>query len=144
MAQQDQRAADLGADGAGGAINAATNNMQAIAGEIFDISKQSFEHTTQTLEKLRNAHGMDEVVAIQTNFMKEAFERAAQHARRFGELIAIFPAEITKTYQDAWLKSVNTAVQATETVSQTAAENVDRFSEATRKSASTYDRRESG
>jgi hypothetical protein len=56
------------------------------------------------------AHGVDEVAAIQADFMKEAFE----HGRKFGELVAAFPAEITKTYQEAWLKSVSAATKATE------------------------------
>ena len=115
MAQQDQRA--TGTEGAASAINAASKNMQAIAGEIFELSKQSFELTTQTLEKLRNARGVDDVVAIQTDFMKEAFERAAQNARKFSELIATFPVEITKSYQDVWLKSVGDATKATEKAS---------------------------
>ena len=109
MAQQDQKATapdNEGAanafDGAVNAVNATSKNMQAIAGEIFEISKQSFEHTTQTLEKLRAVHGMDEVLAIQTNFVKEAFEHAAQHAQKFSELMTACQAEITKTYQDAW------------------------------------------
>ena len=150
MAQQDQRAADPGngaaaspIGGAMNAFNAASRNMQAIAGEIFEISKQSFEHTTQALEKLRNAHGMDEVVAIQTEFVKEAFEHAAQHGRKFSELMTAFPAEITKTYKEAWLTSLNSTVKATETASQTATENIERFSEAAKKASNVFDHRES-
>jgi hypothetical protein len=148
MAQQDQKATapdNEGAanafDGAVNALNATSKNVQAVAGEIFEISKQ-FEHTTQTLEKLRAAHGMDEVLAIQTNFVKEAFEHAAQHAQKFSELMTACQAEITKTYQDAWLKSVRT-VKATEEASQTTAESVDRLSDAARKAANVFDRRES-
>ncbi|MGH6813195.1 MAG: phasin family protein [Methylocella sp.] len=125
MAQQDQRTG-TGTEGAAGsfgsavnalsmsALNATSKNTQAIAGEILEISKLSFELTTKTLERLRNAHGMDEITAIQTDFMNEAFETAARHARKFSELIAAFPAEITKTYQEAWLKSVSAATEATE------------------------------
>jgi len=150
MAYGDQKAtaaADQGAaspmEGTLNAFSATSKNIQAVAGQIFDISKQSFEHTTQTLEKLRNARGMDEVVAIQTNFVKEAFEHGAQHARKFGELMAAFPADLSKTYQDAWLKSLDNTVKATESASQTAAENIDRLSEATRKAANIFDHRES-
>jgi hypothetical protein len=128
MAEQDQRASGTGTEGAAGSfysavnalsmntLNATSKNMRAIAGEILEVSKQSFELTTKTLEKLRTAHGVDEVAAIQADFMKEAFEHAAQHGRRFGELVAAFPAEITKTYLGAWLKSVSAATKATETV----------------------------
>src|SRR5262245_61289895 len=34
-----------------------------------------------SVEKLRGARGMDEVMAIQTNYMKEVFENATQHER---------------------------------------------------------------
>jgi hypothetical protein len=94
-------------------LNATSKNLRAIAGEILEISKQSFELTTKTLEKLRTAQGVDEVAAIQADFMKEPFEHAA-HGRKFGELVAAFPAEITKTYQEASLKSVSAATKATE------------------------------
>jgi hypothetical protein len=110
MGQEDQRATATGANDtssalecAVSALNATSKNMQAVAAECFEISKQSFEHATQTLEKLRGAHGMEEMMTIQTNYVKEAFENAAQHARKFGELMAVFPTEITKSYQDAWL-----------------------------------------
>jgi phasin family protein len=125
------------------AFNATSKNLQAIASEIFDISKQSLEHATQTLEKLRNARGIDEVVAIQTSFVKETFEHAVKHAQKFNEFLTSFPAEITKTYQDAWLNSVNSTVKATETASQTAVENIDRLSETARKAANIFDHRES-
>ena len=76
MARQDQRAMAPGNEGtasvfdsAVNALNATSKNMQAIASEFFEISKQSFEHTTQTLEKLGTARGVDEVTAIQTNLV---------------------------------------------------------------------------
>jgi hypothetical protein len=150
MADEDEKstgAANQGAtspmEGALNALNTTSKNMQAIAGEIFDISKQSFEHTTQTIEKLRNARGMDEVVAIQTDFIKEAFEHAAQHARKFSELMGAFPASLTKTYQDAWFKSLDNTVKATESAGQTAAEKTDRPPDATQKTSSIFNRRES-
>jgi phasin family protein len=150
MAQHDEKATGAGSEYAGStvegamsAINTTSKNMQAIASEMLEISKQSFAHTTQALEKLRQARDVDEVVAIQTNFVKEAFEHAAQHARKFSELMTAFPAQITKTYQDAWLKSVNSTVKATETASHTAAENSDRLADAARKTSNVFDPRES-
>jgi hypothetical protein len=78
-----------------------------------------------------------------TNFVKESFENSTQHARMFSELISGFPSEISKSYQEAWLKAVNAAAQATQEASQTAAENVKSFSEAARKSSNAFERRES-
>lgn len=137
------RAAASAMDYALSAVNVASKNMQAVAGECFEISKQSFEHATQTWEKLRGAHGMDEVVTIQTNYLKEAIENATQHARKFGELIAAFPTEITKTYQDAWLKAMSAGMEAMQSAGKTASETVASYSEAAKKSSPVYQRRES-
>jgi phasin family protein len=136
MAQPDPQAtsATTGIDLAVNGVTATSKNLQAFAGEIAQMSKESLEHATETIEKLRNAHGIDEILAIQTSFMKEAFEHAAQHTRKFSELIAAFPMELTKTYHDAWTKSVKAAVQTTEGAGQTVAANVERISDAVRKS----------
>jgi hypothetical protein len=148
MPQQDQTTAEetrsaAGAfDTAANAVNAMSKNIQAIAGEIFEISKQSFEHTTEVMEKLRNARGVDEVLTIQTNFVKEACEHAAQHAQKFSELMAALPAEMTKSCQDAWLRSLNSAMKVSETASQTASENIERFSEAAKKTSNIFNHRE--
>jgi len=139
MGQDDMRAtpndtAASAIESAVGAMNAASKRMQALAGECFEISKQSFEHATQTLEKLRGAHGMDEVMSIQADYVREAFENATQHARKFGELMSSFPSDLTKTYQDTWLKAVNAAVQSTQTANKAASETVDSYTESARQS----------
>lgn len=122
MGHDNQRATAMDAtasaiEGAFHAMDAASHRLQAMAGECFEISKQSFAHASQTLEKLRGARSMEEVVAIQADYVKEAFDNAAQHARKFGELMAVFPNDFTKTYQDAWLKAVNNAVQKMQSAS---------------------------
>ena len=121
MGQDSQQAAASAIEGAMNAMNAASQKMQALAGECFEMSKQSFEHASQALEKLRKARGMEEVIAIQANYVKEAFDSATQHARKFGELMSVFPNEFTKTYQDAWLKAVDTTVQTMHKAGQSAA-----------------------
>jgi phasin family protein len=148
MGLEDPKAAGFGVamsamECAVSAVNAASKNMQAVAGECFEISKQSFEHATQTWEKLRGAHGMDEVMTIQSNYVKEAIENATQHARKFGELMAAFPTEVTKTYQDAWLKAMNAGMEAMQSDGKTASETVASYSEAARKSSPVYGHRES-
>ncbi|SFK17817.1 phasin family protein [Methylocapsa palsarum] len=135
MTQQDERlsAGKTGMEEAVSGMAATTKNLQAFAGEVAQMSKESFEHATQTLEKLRGAHGVEEIVTIQTNFVKEAFEHAGQYTRRLGELMSTLPLEITKSYQEAWLKSVSTAIRSAEEVGQSAVSNVERFSDSVRK-----------
>ncbi|WOJ89310.1 phasin family protein [Methylocapsa polymorpha] len=135
MAQQDPQGkpAAAGIDAAVNGVTATSQKFQAFAGEIAQMSKQSLEHATETIEKLRNAHGLEEILAIQTSFVKEAFEHAAQHTKKFSDLFAAFPIELTKTYQEAWTKSVDAAVQTTEAARKAVAANVERLSDAVRK-----------
>jgi hypothetical protein len=134
MAQPDREQPTLaGIDFATSSVSAASKNLQALASEIAEMSKQSLEHSTQALEKLRTARSMDEIVGIQTKFLKEAFEHAAQHTRRLNELLTTLPLELTKSYQEVLTKCVNAAVQTTEAASQAAATQAERFSESVRR-----------
>ena len=150
MTQDNEKAVGVGAEyaentveGAMSALTMTSKNIQAIAGEMLEISKQSFDHATQTMEKLRKARGVDEIVAIQTNFVREVFENATQHARKFSELMTAFPTQITETYRDAWLRSMDTTVKATETASKTAKDNIARAAEATRKASDVFEQAKS-
>jgi hypothetical protein len=146
MAQQDQVPAAVGTnhvslnavEGAMNAIDATSKHFQAVANEMFEMSKQSMDQATQALDKLRSTRVMDEVMAIQSDYVKQAFAYFTQHSRRFGELFMGFPGEITKSYQ-----AVNAAVQATQVASQTAADNVRSYSDAARKSSSAFENRNS-
>ena len=151
MAQQHQQATAVGTnhvtlnavEGAMNAIDATSKHFQAVANEMFEMSKQSMDQATQALDKLRSTRVMDEVMSIQSDYVKQAFAYFTQHSRKFGELFMGFPGEITKSYQDAWLQAVNAAVQATQVASQTAADNVKSYSDAARRSSSAFENRNS-
>ena len=51
----------------------------------------------------------------------------SQHARKFSEMMASFPLEMSKTYTEAWTKSLQTAADATKQAGEKADENVERF-----------------
>jgi hypothetical protein len=122
-----------GLEFASSSVSAASKNLQALATEIAEASKESFDHATKTLEKLRSAHSVEEVLAIQSSFVKEAFDKAAQHTKRFGELMTSFPLEMTKTYQDTMTKYVSAAMHSTEAAGKAMAANVERFSGAVKR-----------
>jgi phasin family protein len=112
MAQPDSKLtpATTGTEMAMSGFVASSKNMQALISELGEISQQSFEHGIQTFEKLRHARNIDQVFAIQTDFLKEAVEHVAQHTRRLGEIMSSGPMEMMKTCQEAMLRSGNTAV----------------------------------
>ena len=61
---------------------------QAIAAEITDYMKRSFEDSTQTMEKLMSAKSIEQALEIQTSYAKRAYEeymhqiRRSRHVRR--------------------------------------------------------------
>jgi len=114
-------------------FSASAKNIQALTGEIYETSRESFEHTLQAMAKLREAKSLDEVLVIQANYVRENYELALHHTERFSELLKPFPAEIAKSYQDAWFKSVESTVKAGETASEATFHNIDRLSDAVRK-----------
>ena len=54
-----------------GALSKAT---QAIATEVADYSKKSFEDGTKVMEKLLGAKSIDKAIEIQTDYAKTAYE----------------------------------------------------------------------
>lgn len=129
MSEINRSGAESAAELNAASVSAATRNLQAFAAEINEMSRQSIEHTTETIEKLRSAHGMAEVLAIQSSYVREAMEHVLQHTRRFSELLTAFPLELSKSYADLWSKSVKSAIQTTQDAGEKAVAEAERLSQ---------------
>jgi hypothetical protein len=129
MSETNRSGAESAAELNAASVSAATRNLQAFAAEISEMSRQSVEHTTETIEKLRNAHGITEVLAIQSSYVREAMEHVLQHTRRFSELLTAFPLELSKSYADLWSKSVKSAIQTTQDAGEKAVAEAERLSQ---------------
>ena len=127
-------AADLNAASA----SAATRNLQAFAAEFNEMSQQSIEHTKEAIEKLRNARGVAEVLAIQSGYIRESVEHVLQHTRRFSELLTSLPLEMSKSYAELWSKSMKTAIETTEEAGEKAAAEAERLSQPFQNSGSSF------
>ncbi|HSK30256.1 MAG TPA: phasin family protein [Candidatus Limnocylindria bacterium] len=66
----------------------ASKGMQAIATEVADFQKKSFEEGTAALEKLLGAKTLDKAFEVQTEFYKSAYEGFVSKATKIGELYA--------------------------------------------------------
>jgi hypothetical protein len=64
----------------------ATKATQAIATEIADYSKRSFDQGTKTIENLLGARSLDKAFEVQTEYAKAAYEGYVSHATKLGEL----------------------------------------------------------
>lgn len=76
-----------------------SQTSQAIAAELVDYSKRSFEGGTKTLEQLLGAKSFDKALEIQTGYAKSAFEDFMAEATKIGEMCADLAKEASKPYE---------------------------------------------
>ena len=74
---------------------------QAIAVELADYSKKSFEQGTATIEKLFGVKSFDKAFEVQSEYAKSAYEGFVAEATKIGELYADFAKEAYKPFETA-------------------------------------------
>ena len=80
-------------------FGALSKASQAIATEVADYSKKSFEDVTKIMEKLLGAKSLDKAIEIQTDFAKTAYEGFVAQATKIGELYADLAKESYKPFE---------------------------------------------
>ena len=60
------------------------HQIQAIAAEMSDYSKRSFEQGTATVEKLLAAKSLEQAMEIQTSYARRAYEDYVQQLTKLG------------------------------------------------------------
>ena len=93
-------------DAAMKSFGAFSKSVQAIAVEVADYSKKSFEDGTKVMEKLLGAKSLDKAIEIQTDYAKQAYEGFVAGATRIGELCADLTKESYKPFE-SYLGKVN-------------------------------------
>ena len=69
---------------------------QAIAAEMTDYTKRSFEESTATFEKLLSAKSMEQAIEIQTGFAKRAYDGYMHQLSKLGGMCAELAKEAYK------------------------------------------------
>lgn len=87
-------------------IGAASKTAQAIAVEVTDYTRKSFEEGTQAIEKLLGAKTLEKAIEVQTDYAKAAYEGLVSEATKLGELYADFAKEAYKPYEGILAKAV--------------------------------------
>jgi hypothetical protein len=80
-------------------FGAVSKGFQAIAAEVADYSKKSFEQSTATLEKLMGAKSVDKAMEVQSDYIKTAYEGFVAEATKIGELYSDIAKESYKPYE---------------------------------------------
>jgi hypothetical protein len=76
-------------------------NWQAIAAEMSDYTKRSFEEGTQTFEKLVSAKSLEQAMEIQTGFAKRAYDGYMHQMSKIGGMYADLAKEAYKPVEKA-------------------------------------------
>ena len=76
-----------------------SKGWQAIATEVADYSKKSFEHGTATLESLLGAKSLDKAIEIQSDYVKTAYEGFVAQSSKLGELYTDLAKETYKPFE---------------------------------------------
>ena len=77
-----------------------TKATLAIASQMADYSKRSFDQSIKTMENLLSAKSLDKAFDVQTDYARAAYEGYVSHATKLGQLYADLGKEAFKSYQD--------------------------------------------
>jgi hypothetical protein len=80
-------------------FGALSKASQAIATEVADYSKKSFEDVTKVVEKLFGAKSFEKAIEIQADYAKTAYEGFVAQATKIGELYADLAKETYKPFE---------------------------------------------
>ena len=74
-------------------FGAVSKSLQAIAVEVADYSKRSFEDSTAAMEKLFGAKTLEKAIEVQSDYFKTAYEGFVSEATKISELYKAFARE---------------------------------------------------
>jgi hypothetical protein len=77
-----------------------SKGVQAIATEVADYSKKSFEEGTQAFEQLLGTKSLEKGIELQQVYFKNAYEGFVTQATKIGALYADLVKETYKPFED--------------------------------------------
>ena len=82
-----------------------SKGFQAIAVEVADYSKKSFEDSSALVEKLLGVKTIDKAIEVQSAFVKSSYETYLARVTKIGELYADLAKESYKPVEAAIAKA---------------------------------------
>ncbi len=102
---QMQKFGKDGMDMAMASLGAWTKNAQAIATEVADYSKKSFEDSAAAWEKLIGAKSVEKAMEVQSEYLKSSYEDFVAQSTKLGELYADFAKQAYKPFEGVMAKA---------------------------------------
>jgi len=78
-----------------------SKGMQAIAAEVSDYSKKSYEDGTAAIERMMGVKSLDKAVEVQTEYMKSAYDNLMSEMTKLGEMYAGVARDAYKPFESA-------------------------------------------
>jgi hypothetical protein len=88
-------------------MNTFQKGAQAIAVEVADYSKKSFEEGSAAFEKLLGAKSFDKVIEVQTTYFKSAYEAFVAEATKLGGLYTDVAKDTYKPFEGIVAKATS-------------------------------------
>ena len=93
-------------------FGAVSKGAQAIAVEVADYSKKSFEEGVAHFEKLTNAKSIEAALELQATYVKKAYESYVAEATKIGEMYSDLAKGAYKPYEAPVAKATTPAKPA--------------------------------
>jgi hypothetical protein len=89
-----------GVDAAMASFGVLTKNAQAVASEVADYSKKSFEGSAAAFEKLMSAKSLEKATEVQNEYLKSCYADFMAQSTKLGELYAELAKEAYKPFAE--------------------------------------------
>ncbi|MBX6328090.1 MAG: phasin family protein [Pseudolabrys sp.] len=86
-------------------LSALSKGVQAIATEVVDYSKKTFEDGAAFVEKLLDVKSFDKAIELQSEYARNAYDGFVAKVSRLGELYVDLAKETCKPYETLLAKA---------------------------------------
>jgi phasin family protein len=101
VSDQFQRAAEGGWEGAGRSISEVNRGFQALAAEMTEYSKKTFDDAIRTWEQLIGVKSLEQAIEIQSQYAKRVYENHMAEMTKLGEMYARMVRDASQPVEQA-------------------------------------------
>jgi hypothetical protein len=103
--EEFQRVGKDGFDAAVRSFGEVNKGLQAIAAEVTDYSKKAFEDGTRAFEQLLSAKSFEQVIEVQSQYLRMAYDAYVAEWSKLGEMYAGLTRNAYKPVEQAAAKA---------------------------------------
>jgi phasin family protein len=105
MGQQAQERMQTGFEAASRSFTEANKGFQALAAEMMEYSKSTFDDAIRTWEQLIGVRSLEQAMQIQSDYAKRVYENHMAELKKLGEMTVGIMREASKPAEDASRRS---------------------------------------